>query len=172
MAAEGKEVKAKSSSKAGSKTRPKAGSSTEAKTGSGTESTTGFSTADQAAAAENPEVKKSRPDAAALARTAADTAQQLLKKKKKERRRLYTDEMTLNMIDQMQESGRKGIKLPRINMSFQPETYLYISTMSKVMGQSMTEFVNTVLLESLTRNREAFEAIVAFKQNLEPEENK
>lgn len=41
--------------------------------------------------------------------------------------------------------GRKGQKLPRINMAFTPENHEYITKVSRQNGQSITEYVNRLI---------------------------
>lgn len=43
---------------------------------------------------------------------------------------------------ELRTQGRKGCKAVRINMAFTPDNYDYIKVMSKIRGESMTEFVN------------------------------
>lgn len=41
--------------------------------------------------------------------------------------------------------GRKGQKLPRINMAFSPENLEYLQLMARVRGCSATEYVNRLI---------------------------
>ena len=41
--------------------------------------------------------------------------------------------------------GRKGQKLQRINMAFQPDNLDYLQTISRIEGMSMTDYVNRLL---------------------------
>ena len=41
--------------------------------------------------------------------------------------------------------GRKGQKLPRVNMAFQPDNMDYLQTISRIEGMSMTDYVNRLL---------------------------
>ena len=41
--------------------------------------------------------------------------------------------------------GRKGQKLQRINMAFQPDNLDYLQTISRIEGVSMTDYVNRLL---------------------------
>jgi hypothetical protein len=41
--------------------------------------------------------------------------------------------------------GKKGQKLPRINMAFSPENLEYLQIISRVEGMSITEYVNTLI---------------------------
>lgn len=41
--------------------------------------------------------------------------------------------------------GKKGHKIPRINMGFSPENHEWVKSRSKQLGISATEFVNAIL---------------------------
>ena len=41
--------------------------------------------------------------------------------------------------------GRKGLKVPRINMGFSPENHDWIRLRSRQRGMTITEFVNEIL---------------------------
>jgi predicted DNA binding CopG/RHH family protein len=41
--------------------------------------------------------------------------------------------------------GKKGHKLPRINMAFSPENLEYLQIISRIEGMSITEYVNTLI---------------------------
>lgn len=41
--------------------------------------------------------------------------------------------------------GRKGRKLPRINMAFTPENYEFLRAHSRMNGLTMTEYVNSLI---------------------------
>lgn len=43
--------------------------------------------------------------------------------------------------------GRKGHKLPRINMAFTPDNHEYIKHASRQLGISVTEFINNLIDE-------------------------
>lgn len=46
---------------------------------------------------------------------------------------------------QMKTQGKKGAGAQRINMAFTPDNIDFIHVMSRIRGQTMTEFVNYVL---------------------------
>lgn len=62
--------------------------------------------------------------------------------------------------------GRAGCKAQRINMAFLPEVHNFIRTMSKVRGESVTAFVNSVLLKAMEDNKEVYEQALKFKNSL------
>jgi len=47
--------------------------------------------------------------------------------------------------EKMQTQGRKGVHLTRINMGFSDSNHLFIKTMAKVTGTTMTEFTNAII---------------------------
>jgi len=53
--------------------------------------------------------------------------------------------------------GKKGVKLPRINMAFTPSNYDYIRVMAAIRGQSMTQYVNAIIERERKANGEAYE---------------
>lgn len=54
--------------------------------------------------------------------------------------------------------GRKGAKMPRINMAFSPENLEYLRIMSGISGQSITRYINAMIDRERIQNRPAFEA--------------
>ena len=60
-------------------------------------------------------------------------------------RKTYTAEEALQFMNYRKTSGRKGVKLHRINMGFSPANLNFIRIMSRVRGQNMTDFVNDML---------------------------
>jgi hypothetical protein len=48
--------------------------------------------------------------------------------------------------------GRKGLRLPRINMGFTPANHEFVRRASRMRGQSMTEFVNTLIDDERERS--------------------
>lgn len=51
----------------------------------------------------------------------------------------------LERLETMKTRGHKGEKLPRINFAFTPSNHKYITTMAKVNGKSMAEFLNDII---------------------------
>lgn len=45
----------------------------------------------------------------------------------------------------MTTQGRKGCKLPRVNMAFSTDNYNFIKVMAKATGRNMTEFINDLV---------------------------
>lgn len=66
----------------------------------------------------------------------------------------------------LKTQGQKGAKLDRINMAFTADNMDYIRTMSKLKGQTMTQFVNILVAEEREKNGAAFEAAKAILESL------
>lgn len=81
-------------------------------------------------------------------------------------RKTYTMEQAADFLANGQTTGHKGVKLPRINMAFYPDVYDYVQTMSRVTGQTMTDFVNAILRNYMAENSEIYEKARAFRDSL------
>ena len=77
-------------------------------------------------------------------------------------RKTYTPEETQEAKKKMKTQGRKGVKAQRINMAFAPDTYLYIKVMSAARGQTITDFVNEIVRQSMEANAENYEKAKEF----------
>lgn len=86
--------------------------------------------------------------------------------KKYKDRRTYTDEEAQEAMLSMSTSGKKGVKLPRINMAFAPDVYDYCKTMSQVRGEPLTKFVNYVLRQSMNEHMDVYEKALEFRNSL------
>lgn len=92
--------------------------------------------------------------------TAAHEAQEEFETRKV--RKTYTTEETQEAQRQMKTQGRKGVRAQRINMAFAPDTYLYIKVMAAARGQTITDFVNEIIRQSMEANAENFEKAKEF----------
>ena len=54
--------------------------------------------------------------------------------------------------------GRKGEKLPRINMAFSSQNLEYLRVMAGIRGISITKYVNNLIERDREQNGETFEA--------------
>lgn len=113
------------------------------------------------AAAEKPDAQKELPVHDAQEKHDIQETQ-----KTEHARRTYSDEEKQEFLAAMKTAGRKGCRLPRINMAFAPELYDYIKTMSKVSGLTLTEFVNTVLNQYMNDHREQYDKALEFRNSL------
>ena len=85
---------------------------------------------------------------------------------KRKERRTYNEQEALEFMQTLKTSGRKGVKLPRINLAFSPDIYDYIQTMSRVRGENMTQFVNLALRQHMEENRDIYEKAIVFTNSL------
>ena len=81
-------------------------------------------------------------------------------------RKTYTDAEAAELLAQYKTSGRKGLELPRINVAFTPDLYLYIRTMARVTGQTYTDFINDVMRQYMDAHREIYDQAMQFKNSL------
>ena len=80
-------------------------------------------------------------------------------------RKTYSEEEAQAFKEEMKTAGRKGAKLPRINLAFTPQNYEFIQIMSRVRGESLTEFVNHVLRKSMEDNADIYQKAKDFKNS-------
>lgn len=81
-------------------------------------------------------------------------------------RKTYTEAAAAEFLASLKTAGRKGVKLPRINMAFTPELFDYIKTMARVTGMTQTEFVNNVLAQYKAEHMEQYAKAVEFRNSL------
>lgn len=87
-------------------------------------------------------------------------------KKQRKDRKTYSEEEAAAALESMQTAGRKGVKLPRINLAFTPANYEFIKTMAQVRGQNLTEFVNEILAEARESHADIYEKAIEFRNSL------
>lgn len=81
-------------------------------------------------------------------------------------RKQYTPQEKADFLKIMRTAGRKGVKLPRINMAFAPEIYEYIQTVARASGISMTDFVNLALREHARNHEELYSQAIEIRNSL------
>lgn len=81
-------------------------------------------------------------------------------------RRTYTKQEAAEIMQTLRTSGRKGVKLPRINLAFAPDIHEYIITMSRVRGENLTQFVNYVLRQHMEEHADIYEKAIEFRSSL------
>ena len=74
-----------------------------------------------------------------------------------------TPEEAKQRRETMQTRGKKGAKLTRINAAFTDSNIEYVKIMSKVRGESMSEFINHVMDKDRAENAEIFEQAKEIK---------
>jgi hypothetical protein len=88
------------------------------------------------------------------------------KRQKRKELKTYTEDETQEILETMQTSGRKGCKLPRVNMAFSPANYEYINIMARVRGEGMTAFVNHIVDEHRAAHQDIYEKAIEFRNSL------
>lgn len=88
------------------------------------------------------------------------------KHKTRKPRKTYTEQEAAELLQELKTSGRKGLKLPRINLAFAPDIYNYIQIMSRVRGENMTDFVNIALRQHMEEHRDLYEKAIEFRNSL------
>ena len=78
----------------------------------------------------------------------------------------YTEEEAEAFLDTFQSAGRKGLKLPRINMAFSPENYEYIRRMARARGETLTTCLNWMIKEHRDQNQDTYQKILEFLETL------
>jgi len=81
-------------------------------------------------------------------------------------RKTYTEEEARAAMEAGTTCGRKGVKLPRINLAFYAKNYDYIKTMALITGVSMTEFINTIITQHRESHSETYEQALSFRKEL------
>lgn len=92
-------------------------------------------------------------------------AQEKPKKRYKDRKE-YTPEEAAAFAESFKTSGRKGLRLPRINVAFTPENYEYIRTMSRVRGENYTAFINWLIKTHKDENMDMYKKAHDFIDNM------
>lgn len=114
----------------------------------------------------------SQIDAARVQATIADAtadeqeAQEVQEAPQRRPRKTYTDEEKAEYLNTMQTSGRKGVKLKRINFAFRPDIYNYVTIMSRVKGQSLAMFVNDCLQQHMEAHEDIYQQVQDFIKRL------
>lgn len=68
--------------------------------------------------------------------------------------------------EELKTQGRRGYKIPRINMGFTPTNLDYIRTMAKAKGLTQTQFVNQVIDRHREETGENYAKIKELLKNL------
>ena len=85
-------------------------------------------------------------------------------------RKTYTAQEADAFLHDRKTTGRKGVKLPRINLAFNPELYDYCRTMARAAGVSYTDFINTVLQQHMDEHAKAYKQAIEFRKSIEQEQ--
>lgn len=93
-------------------------------------------------------------------------AQATTEQGKRKPRKEYSAQEAAEIAETMHTTGKKGVKLPRINLAFSPSNYKYIEIMSRVRGQNLTEFVNMIIAEHKENHGDLYEKAQEFIDSL------
>lgn len=81
-------------------------------------------------------------------------------------RRTYSEYEAAEYLEAGRTSGRKGLKQSRINMAFSKTNYDYITTMARVSGMTLTDFVNHIVLEHLRDHEDLYKQALKFRDSI------
>jgi hypothetical protein len=79
-----------------------------------------------------------------------------------EARALVTDIVT---NQDLRTQGRKGQKLPRINMAFAPDNLAYLQAIAGFERMSATQYVNNLIREDQKKRQPLYEQLLALRGN-------
>ena len=99
-------------------------------------------------------------------------------KQKRRARKTYTDEEKRELIENMTTAGRKGVKMPRVNLKLEgtdsrmnvactATNYEYVQIMSRVCGMNLTQFINKALTEHRQDHIDLYEKALEFRRALD-----
>ena len=86
----------------------------------------------------------------------------------KKKRQTYSKKKTLEAQENMQTQGKKGIKLPRINLALTPSNYDYVKTMASMNGVSVTKFINNLIKNELNSgaNSDVYKEVLEIRNSI------
>lgn len=85
---------------------------------------------------------------------------------KRKPRKTYNTQETQELMQGLNTTGRKGVKLPRINLALAPDMYDYVKTMSKASGLTYTEFIDRILRDHKEKHGDAYNKAVEIRESL------
>lgn len=63
----------------------------------------------------------------------------------------------LEAQEEQRTQGRKGLKMPRMNMSFTPSNMEYLKIMAGISGITVTRYVNNIIEQDAATNAERYQ---------------
>lgn len=66
----------------------------------------------------------------------------------------------------LKTQGRKGAKLPRINLAFSPQNFDFVRVVARASGKSMTEFINLIIAQYRTEHPDLYDKAKALAEEL------
>ena len=85
---------------------------------------------------------------------------------KRKARKTYDAQETQELLNSLQTTGRKGVKLPRINLAMTPACYDYVRTMAKISGMTYAQFIDKIIAEHMEKHGEAYAQAVKIRESL------
>ena len=82
-------------------------------------------------------------------------------------RKTYDVEEAAAFMDAGQTAGRKGVKLPRINLAFTPKVYDFVKVTARATGLTMTEYINMIIEQFMAEHQETYQQAKAFLEALQ-----
>lgn len=102
--------------------------------------------------------------------TVDDTTLETLKKttgqKDKAPRKEYSEAESLEAMETLKTSGKKGVHLPRMNLAFKPSNFNYLQDMSSFYGVSKTEYINQLIEDDHKKNKKVYEELLTFRSRV------
>lgn len=81
-------------------------------------------------------------------------------------RKTYTEEQAAEYIENLNTRGRKGLKMPRINVALRPDLLDYLKTISEGCGYNMTEYINLLLEADKKKNESLLKKVKSNREKL------
>lgn len=81
-------------------------------------------------------------------------------------RKTYDAQEAQEFMQGLNTSGRKGVKLPRINLALSPEMFDYVQVMSKASGLTYTQFFDKLLQEHKAKHDDTYQRAVEIRNSL------
>lgn len=81
-------------------------------------------------------------------------------------RKTYNAQETQELLESLNTTGRKGVKLPRINLALTPSAHDYVKVMSKISGQTYAEFINKIISEHMEKHGDVYKKAVELRNSL------
>lgn len=69
---------------------------------------------------------------------------------------VYTMQEQIEAAEARRTQGRKGLKMPKMNMSFTPSNMEYLRVMAGVNGMTVTRFMNYIIEQHAAANAERY----------------
>ena len=79
---------------------------------------------------------------------------------------VQTVQSTQERQEALKTQGKKGAKAQRINMAFTPSNMDYMRVLSKIKGQTLTQFVNELIAKEREANADAYEKAKFIIENI------